>query len=620
MILSVVDQVRDALDIVQIIGEVVPLKKQSGRFLGLCPFHQEKTPSFTVSQDKQLFHCFGCKAGGNIFHFVQKYYHWDFPQALEELARKAGVDIQNRGVDRERDEMFLVLEASAKFFEEALRGSGGEEARDYLKRRHIPEELWKDFRLGAHPGKPAALSDFLERGGFSRDTAARLGLLGRSKSGQWMDRYRSRLIFPLMDERGRVRGFGARSLGNEMPKYINSPASPVFDKKQSLYGIQIATSTGALSKADFAILVEGYLDVIALHEFGLKQSLGTMGTALSSEQLRVIKRWTNRVVSLFDADEAGLAATEKSLGLFMVEGIEAKIAFTPGSKDPDAFLHDQSLSLKERKDRLRSIFKEAKPALDYLIEKRVLAETDSIRRAKKVRSLVSLLNKMPDPVERGVLKSELARRFELPIGLMDEASTASEAPTVPAFKAPQRPSGAAPTGLKSSSQIAREILKFLVLFGKAQHFSLSDLIPYFSFSSHEPMDKWGKLLGDLIRNGYDTPTIAGLSWLENLAGQEVLDLQDQEEIQTTVREWIFESTADGSNEIAGQTEIEPQAIQGQWRVLERKLKKAYFERESRRLNEALKAAEKAKDKSRSKEVLREKQALVDLIRENSLEN
>ncbi len=599
------DRVRDATDIVQVIGEVVALKRQGNRYTGLCPFHQEKSPSFTVSSDKQLFHCFGCKAGGNVFHFVQKYYHWDFPQALEELARKAGIELEHRAGDRDRDELFQIMELSAKFFEAQLYEKHGQACRDYLKKRHIPEELWKEFRIGAHPGGATALADHLSKKGHSLELASRLGLVGKSRNDEWMDRYRTRLIFPLADDRGRIRGLGARALGNEMPKYINSPNSPIFDKKQLLYGMGLAISTGALQRQDYVVLVEGYLDVIALHEFGVKNAVGTMGTALTPEQLRLVKRWTNRVISLFDADKAGLAATAKGLELYLAEGLEAKVAIMPVAKDPDAFLHDESISLDKRKSQLRELFSKAQPALDYLIEKRVLVETDSIRRARAVRSVADLLDKVPNEVERSVLKNELGERFKIRFDTAAPVESRSE----PADMGQLRPTRRfKPSSGSAKQSVSRELLKFLVVFGKARAFGLAEILPYLSFSPLSPMSKederWAKILGELIRNGYDSTTLSTkLDWLESL----------DSDSQAEVREWLLAQTPS----LEGEGELDVAAINGQWKVLERKLKRSFFDRESRRVNDAIQVAEQSKDVSRTRELLMEKQALVEMMKDFS---
>jgi len=322
-----------------------------------------------------------------------------------------------------------------------------------------------------------------------------------------------------------------------------------------------------------------------------------MGTALTSEQLRIIKRWTNRVVSLFDADDAGLAATSKGLELYLAEGLEAKVAVMKDGKDPDAFLHDPRTDTEEKNRILRELFKDAMPALDYLIEKRVLNEKDSIRRAKSVKALVDLIDKVPDPVERSVLKSDLGARFSISFETFkkEEAHMAQKPQKKPLGKKPE-----------SKVSLAREVLKFLVLFGKARSFGLADLLPYLSFSPISPMsledEKWAKILGEIIRNGYDSTTLAQLNWLDSL----------DSETQATVREWVL-----GPEKENYSVDMDWPAVSGQWKVLELKLKRSFYDRESRRLHEAIQGSEEVKDASRTRELLMEKQALVEMMKDFS---
>ena len=289
---DVVDSVRQAVDIVQVIGEVVPLKKSGGNHFGCCPFHHEKTPSFSVSASKQLFHCFGCKAGGDVFRFVQLYYRWDFKQALEELARKVGIQVEVAKADPVWEEGFMILDVVSKYFEESLQSKNGEVFRQYLQSRKIPKDLWTSFRLGAHLGDVFEVAKLLEKKSLSRDIAVQLGLLGRSSKGEYIDRFQGRLMFPILDEKGRVRGFGGRTMGSDHPKYINSPKTRHFDKGRLFYGMHLACHS--IAKKEYAVLVEGYLDVLALHEFGVTNAVGSMGTALTIDQIRLLKRWSPR--------------------------------------------------------------------------------------------------------------------------------------------------------------------------------------------------------------------------------------------------------------------------------------------------------------------------------------
>ncbi|MBN8554163.1 MAG: DNA primase [Deltaproteobacteria bacterium] len=579
---QIVDSVRQSLDIVQIIGEVVPLKKSGNNFFGCCPFHNEKTPSFSVSSTKQLFHCFGCKVGGDVFKFVQLYFKWDFPQALEELAKRAGIQIEKIKTDPTWEEGFRILEIAMMTFEDALDSKEGEDFRSYLKARKIPEKLWKDFRLGAHTGGFQLLSDKLHEKNLSREIAVKLGLLGRSERGEYFDRFQGRVIFPILDEKGRPRGFGARSLGNDHPKYLNSPKSAHFDKGRLFYGMHLACSgsgKGTISRKGYSVLVEGYLDVIALHEYGISNALGSMGTALTSDQIRLLKRWSPRVISLYDADRAGLQATEKNLGNFLKEGLESKVVVLPNSKDPDALLHDETKSPEDRKLLLKKAFDESILAVDYLVQNTVLVEKNAMNRGKKLRSLVDILDQVPDEIERAVLKKDLAARFELPENLLfpKAAPEAQRPPPMGARKAVDLD--------KDLGRWEREILRFLVLSGEKAEFSLTELVPYLFSTS-----KWGSLLLRLIELQLKSQTIAELHWLNEV----------ESENQSTIREWALEMKPElNSNEAVAL-----------WADLVRGVKRSYFQRESERIQKNLIAAEEARDSDLVRRLLTEKQDLM----------
>lgn len=574
----VVDNIRQNLDIVQVIGEVVPLKKSGGNFFGVCPFHSEKTPSFSVNPTKQFFHCFGCKAGGDVFKFVQLYYRWDFSQSLEELAKRAGVALEKTKNDPFWDEGFQVLDFAAKFFEDSLLSKIAEPFRDYLKIRKIPEKQQKDFRIGAHLGGSHLLSDELEKRALSRDTAVRLGLLGRTERGDYIDRFQGRLIFPILDERGRTRGFGARTLGDDHPKYINSPKTPHFDKGRLFYGMHLASSS--IARKGYAVLVEGYLDVIALHEYGISNSLGSMGTALTLDQIRLLKRWSPRVISLYDADRAGLAATERNLGNFLREGIESKVVLLPGAKDPDSFLHDESKTPEERKRVLATSFDESTLAVDYLIQNMVLTEKNAQLRGKKLRALVDILDHVPDEIERTVFKKDIAKRFELPENLL----FAKAAVPGPEKMAPMGATSASPM-TASNDRWEREILKFLVLYGELGDFALTEATSFLSSAS-----KWGNLLLRLAEIGLKSAAIAQLKWLDEI----------EPDLQTVVREWVLEAKQEPIHQVS----------QMMWSDLLRGLKKSYVQRESERIQKDLVAAEKEQNSDRVRSLLTEKQSLV----------
>jgi DNA primase len=580
-----IDSIRQAIDIVQIINEVVPLKKSGSNYFGVCPFHNEKSPSLSVSPSKQLFHCFGCKVGGDVFKFVQLYNRWDFPQALEDLARRAGIKLEAHHVDPSWEEGFQILELAGLIFQEHLAGKEGKIFREYLKNRRIPEKLWGDFRLGAHSGGSHLLSEALKKKAFSLDIAVRLGLLGRSESGEVFDRLQGRLMFPILDEKARIRGFGARTLGSEHPKYINSPKTQHFDKSRLFFGMHLANKE--ISRRGYAVLVEGYLDVIALHEFGVSNALGSMGTSLTSEQIRILKRLSSRVISLYDADRAGLAATEKNLGNFLKDGIEAKVVLLPGAKDPDAFLHDETHSVEERKALLRKSFEKSVTALDYLVQNTILTEQNAQNRGMKLRGLVTILDQVPDEIQRTVLKKDLAKRFELPEAMLMNKTSEKEA----LLDAPKR-SNSEDLG-RESDRWEREILRFLVRWGGKGSFNLTEVIPYLLSGS-----KWTSLLLRLAELRLESKAIAELHWLTDIDA----------EIQSTIREWLLEEKIEDKSDAVS---IDFKAL---WGDFQKRLRQSYFQRESERIQRALVAAEEKSEFVEVRKLLSEKQDLLKLFR------
>lgn len=573
-----IDRIREAVDIVQLVGEVVSLKKKGANHFGICPFHQEKSASFSVNENKQLFHCFGCKAGGDIFKFVELYYRWDFPQALEELARRAGVSLGAHQSNQEWEQALAILEEATCFFEQQLSSQNGSRFHQYLEQRKIPSALWSEFRLGAHSGEAHSLSEHLKHKGFSRDIAVRLGLLGRSSSGEYWDRFRGRLIFPIADARGRTRGFGGRSLGSEEPKYLNSPKSFVFDKSHLLYGMHLASSD--IRRRGYIVLVEGYFDVIALREYGLPQTVGTMGTALTREQVRLMRRWSDKVLSLYDADQAGLTATERNLAHFFEEGIEAKIALFPHSKDPDAYLHSEQGDREEKRKGLRDLLEGARSAVDFFVENKVLAAKSVEGRGKQLRELVQLLERIKDPLQRAYFKKDLARRFDLPVELLEGDAKASSKSEI-----------RAESSLKATKQAhwELELLKVLVYWGEEEDFPLTELIPHLNFSS-----KWAKLLRELIEEKRDSRSIAKLDWLERL----------EEEDQVQIREWIVE----------GRPHLSQEQIWKWWEDVVNRMKSYWLKMESKRLQDAIQAAEERQDIESVRKLLTEKQDLIRLYR------
>ena len=417
------DEVRTAADIVKIVGDYVKLRKAGANFMGLCPFHQEKTPSFAVHPTKQIFHCFGCGVGGDVFKFVMMIENLSFPEALRRVAEKAGVPIREQYRDetidanaRERTTLQNIHEAAAKFFASQLGGTAeGRAARAYLADRGLSDEIVGRFRIGYAPSDGQALTRRLQEAGFETEILVKSGLVLRDAEGKrTYDRFRRRIIFPIARESGKVVAFGGRALGDDQPKYLNSPETPIYTKSRVLYHLDRAGP--AIRKLDYAILVEGYMDCIAVAFAGVENVVATCGTSLTEGQTRLLGRYSRRVVVNYDPDSAGVAATERSLNLLLEQGFEAKVLALPGGLDPDSFIRRQGA------DAYRERLGGAPTYLDYLTE-RAAAEHDLERPEGKIaaaNALMPYLAKVPNSMLRSELANRVAERFRLDARLLRE--------------------------------------------------------------------------------------------------------------------------------------------------------------------------------------------------------
>jgi DNA primase len=410
-----IEEVRRRADIASLIGEYVTLKKAGRNYLGLCPFHREKTPSFTVSPDKQMFYCFGCSEGGNVFSFLMKLNHLTFPEAVRHLAGKVGVVIPERTmsrVEKERDtlaeQIRRVNELAAGFFTRALQSPAGESAMKYLGKRGIGESAIKTFRLGLAPEGWSHLHEFLEKKGVSPKLAEQAGLLvpraGEPERGHY-DRFRGRVMFPIEDVDGRVIAFGGRVMGADEPKYMNSPESTVYTKGNTLYGL--ARTREAIREKGFAILVEGYFDLIALWNTGILNVVATLGTALTRSQVDLLRRYTVRVVAVFDPDEAGRKALARSLELFLAGNVHARAVILPDGQDPDDFVRTHG------REKMDEMVAHAWPMADYYIEK-ILGGRGTLEEDRdKLREAVSFLSRLEDAVERNLFIKKIAEKLNV---------------------------------------------------------------------------------------------------------------------------------------------------------------------------------------------------------------
>jgi DNA primase len=335
------ESIRSRVDIVELVRDFVPQLQRAGRnFKARCPFHQERTPSFVVTPERQSFHCFGCGAGGDVFSFLMKMESLSFTEAAEKLAARAGVEIVRKEeplgpADAEKLKIKELLETAAAFYHQTLLKSAvAEPARRYLASRKVSPETIAKFRLGYAP-KSGDVAVRAQRKGFSRELVVRAGLASERASGL-RDYFFDRVLYPIQDAKGSCVGFGARALGEAMPKYLNSPESPVFSKGRVLYGL--FQGLADVRKVRRIVLMEGYMDVMAAHQFGLTIACAPLGTALTLDQVALLKRYAGEAVVVFDADRAGQSAALRSAELLLASGLGVRIASVPEGKDPDEFL------------------------------------------------------------------------------------------------------------------------------------------------------------------------------------------------------------------------------------------------------------------------------------------
>ena len=410
-----IDEIRNAADIIDVISTHVHLKKRGKNFIGLCPFHQEKTPSFTVSDDKQIYHCFGCGAGGNIFKFLMEFKNISFVEAVEEIAERLGIKIELESTQfdaqqNELEELYELNILAARFFSDnLLKSADGEQAREYLKRRNIKLHIQKIFGIGY---APYGWDNFLAHAKENKvdlTKAKLLGLIDTNDKGEYYDKYRGRVIFPIFSPNGRVIAFGGRVLENQenAAKYLNSPESQIYSKRRSLYGL--FHSKEDIRKLDRAILVEGYMDLVSLFQAGVKNVVASSGTSLTEEQVQLLSRFTKNIIILFDADPAGQKASLRSIEILLKQDFEVKVIALPKGEDPDSFI------IKYGKEKFDEEVSRAKNFLEYQtaqFEEQGLFE-DSADMTKAIRELVKTLALVSDELKRNLLMKTIAKRFNL---------------------------------------------------------------------------------------------------------------------------------------------------------------------------------------------------------------
>lgn len=411
---SIIDRIRESVNIVDVIGRYVTLKKRGRNYLGLCPFHTEKTPSFNVNPEKQIFHCFGCGTGGNVFTFLMRYENLSFVDAVKRLADETGIKIpvsqEAKKQESENEQLFRANEVAESVYHQQLKQAPAA-VQEYLQRRGISAETREQFKLGYASGEWDGLLKYLERNGFSLNPYKKLGLLLESeKSGKLFDRFRNRLMFPIHNQSGKVIGFGGRALLDEpnSPKYMNSPESPVYQKSRILYGLYF--SKEAIRESGAVIFVEGYMDFLQLYQAGIRNVVATSGTALTEEHARLIRRYTSRVYLCYDADTAGINAAVRGGEILFQQLLEVEALILPAGEDPDSFVKANG------KEAFLALLKEAKDYLAFRLSilNRKYDLQKAAERSRAVAEALEMLLPMQDAIRSGFYLEKIAEQLQVP--------------------------------------------------------------------------------------------------------------------------------------------------------------------------------------------------------------
>jgi DNA primase len=416
---SKINEIRERTDIVELVSQYVSLKRSGGNYSGLCPFHSEKTPSFSVNAARQFFHCFGCGVGGDAFSFLMKIEGLSFPDAARRLGDRLGIDLEEEQLSpeeerrqRQRDLLFDINKAAAAYFHQQLmETSAGKVGQRYLSQRGYRRDTAETFELGYAAKSWNALRDHLLECGFRSEDVRRLGLIRQGEQGHDYDLFRGRLMVPIHDLVGRVVAFGGRVLDESKPKYINSPESPIYHKSSVLFGLFQARH--AMRQVGEVLVVEGYFDQLALFRAGFKHAVATCGTALTAEHAKLIKRYAQRVLLLFDQDAAGRTASFKAMRVLQDEGLPSRIVELSSGEDPDSFLRENTAEAFEER------LKTAQPAMDLFMQDRLAGTQDSVEaRAFAAEEILAVIADLPSELEQDLYLKKLAVKSGIELELL----------------------------------------------------------------------------------------------------------------------------------------------------------------------------------------------------------
>jgi DNA primase len=471
---DVIRRVRDSVDIYDLVSGYVSLKKAGKNWLGLCPFHSEKTPSFNVNPAKQIFHCFGCGVGGDAFKFLELQEGLNFPEAVQQLAGRAGIALptsrpqaDEKKSGEERKALLKITAEAADYFQRELEGPAGSAARAYLSKRGLAEPVIRDFFLGYARPEWDGLLKHLRQKGYSQALLEKAGLIVKRSEGEGhYDRFRGRIIFPIRDISGSVIAFGGRVMDDSLPKYLNSPETPLYSKSNVLYCLDQAKDPAR--KQGYFIIVEGYLDAIACHQYGAKNTVATLGTALTDGHLRLMRRFAQKLMLIFDPDPAGVKATLRGFELFAGSGMKVNVVSLPDGDDPDTFLKKQGY------DAFASCLKGSVKFMDFVLAQVVQdgAAVSIDEKVEREAEMLRFIAKLPSGIERDHYLKKTAEALNV-----DEATLRQDMATqLTAHAGPRERTAVGASAPKGQRPRAEEMLVHLMLRDETVARSLSEQI------------------------------------------------------------------------------------------------------------------------------------------------
>lgn len=501
---DIIEEVRVKNDIVDVISQYVKLQRKGSSYFGLCPFHNEKSPSFSVSPSKQMYYCFGCGAGGNVFTFIMEYENFTFVEALQYLAERAGVELPKMEYSREAQEaadlrasLLEINKLAASYFYFKLRGKSGQTAWNYLSGRGLTEDTMKRFGLGYSDKYSNDLYQYLKGKGYKDDLLRESGLFNVDERRGMYDKFWNRVIFPIMDVNSRVIGFGGRVMGDGKPKYLNSPETKIFDKSRNLYGLHIART----ARKKYLIVCEGYMDVITMHQAGFTNAVASLGTALTSGHASLLKRYTQEVLLLYDSDEAGVRAALRGIPILREAGVATRVVNLAPYKDPDEFIKAMgAAAFQERLDQAENgfLFRVREAERDYNLR-------DPQGKTEFFRQVAGMLLEFPEELERSNYIDAISRRYRISPAELKKAvtsqamrGTAAEKRTAP--KVVKRTAEKKESGVQKAQKL---MLTWLVNDPKAYRVVKKYLSPEdFTENFYE---KTAKLLFEQLEKGQVSP-------------------------------------------------------------------------------------------------------------------